>query len=100
MTPEIIVAIAGLCVALVTFIVGRISAASTLGKKQGEIETRIQRIEDDIRGLKCIQSGCNEKYMSKDSFNSAMRRVDEGIRGLEVRLDDIYKFLMQRTNGE
>jgi hypothetical protein len=91
---DVIFTALGALVAAVVFYGGRISAASSLGRKQGEMETRIQRLEEDIRNIQSNCQGCPERYVSKSSFNEVVHRVDDGIRDLQTRLDTIYSFLV------
>lgn len=91
---DVIFTALGALVAAVVFFVGRTTAASTFGKKQGEMETRIERLEEDVRNIHTNCHRCPERYVSKSSFNEVIHRVDDGIRDMQSRLDAIYQLLI------
>lgn len=94
MSIELIIAIGGFVVAAGTFLVGRFTAASTFGRRQGEMETRVKRLEEDIRNMNANCQHCPDRYVSKASFNEVIGRVDNGFRDMQSRLDAIYQLLI------
>jgi hypothetical protein len=100
MSIELIIAIGGFVIAIGTFLVGRFTAASSFGRKQGEMETRVTRLEEDVRNIQSNCRECPERYVSKSSFNEVVHRVDDGIRDLQSRLDTIYSFLVSGRPGQ
>lgn len=100
MSIELILSLIGVGVALSTFAVGRITSAISLGRRQGELETRVARLEEDVRELHEHARTCGDKFVSKDSFADFAVRVDTGITALQARMDAIYTLLVQKGNGE
>lgn len=95
---DVIFTALGALVAGVVFFFGRTSAASSLGRRQGEVETKIARLEEDVRNLQEMDRRNSDRYVTHKSFNDVIHRVDDGIRELQSRLDSIYSLLVTGRN--
>ena len=94
---SIIIAIVGVVLSVVTFVIGRQTSSKNEGFKSGKIEAHIENIE---KGINEIKADMKEYSRDAKDLESRVGALEEKIKTVFIRIDELRAGKEDKHRGE